>query len=440
VVVGLAIVAALTAQHLTRAPLWGLVATALIAVGAALAAQPLLRLLSASLMRALLGVAGPSARFARGSFAANNSRAVLTAAMVGIGIGGIIWVRMLAYSFETSLVHALSGAMQGDWVISSAHIAQGFLEAPVDERLIGDVQALNGVAEAVGERLVDWQYADGPVAIDAFDARYFTTAAFGAWPLVGSALPDVWQAVSAGTAVLVSGNLGLRAGDTLRLQTPSGVFSAQVGGLTIDFGSPRGTIVMARERYRRDWNDAQVNRVFVRVAAGRNAAAVRTALAQQLGDTYGLRIISAHDLLAYFATQVRRAFAPVDVLAALMLVVLLVGLADTLAASVLERTRELATIRTLGVRRAALRRAVVVEGLGLGVPGLLLAVGLGLGLGNVWVRQTFPFLIGWPLEVYVPVAQIGLVCVATLVVCAVAALIPARRAAALQLAAALRCE
>jgi hypothetical protein len=41
------------------------------------------------------------------------------------------------------------------------------------------------------------------------------------------------------------------------------------------------------------------------------------------------------------AAQVRRAFAPVDVLAALMLFVILLGLADTLAASVLERTREL---------------------------------------------------------------------------------------------------
>jgi len=238
----------------------------------------------------------------------------------------------------------------------------------------------------------------------------------------------------------VSGNLGVGVGDTLRMQTPAGVFSAEVGGVTIDFGSPRGTIVMSRARYQREWNDPQVNRVFVRVAPAADAERVRDVLARQLGEAYGLRIISSRELLAYFATQVRRAFAPVDVLAALMLVVLLVGFADTLAASVLERTRELATVRTLGVRRAALHRAVVVEGLGLGVPGVLLAIALGLGLGNLWVRQTFPLLVGWPLEVYVPFSQIAVVGAATLVVCAVAALVPARRAAALQLAAALRCE
>src|SRR5262249_33246510 len=394
-------------QFLTHRPEWGLAATGLIAVGVALAAQPWLRLLSPWLPRMLLVFAGPSARFAAATFVRNGHRAVLTAAMVGVGIGGIIWLRTLAYSFETSLVHALSGAMQGDWVVSSAHIAPRFLEARVDEALISRLESIGGVAAAVGERLIDWEYAGGPVAIDAFDSTYFATAAFGRWPLVGSALPDVWTAIGNGRAVLVSGNLGVSVGDTIQLHTPNGVFTAQVGGMTIDFGSPRGTIVMARERYRREWNDAQVNRAFVRVTPGTDPLRVRSDITQQFGEAYGLRIISAHDLLAYFAIQVRRALAPVDVLAPLMLVGFLVGLADTLAASVLERTREIATVRTLGVRRALLRRAVVLEGLGLGVPGLFLAVAAGLGLGILWVHQTFPFLIGWPLTVYIPYRQIG---------------------------------
>jgi ABC-type antimicrobial peptide transport system permease subunit len=82
----------------------------------------------------------------------------------------------------------------------------------------------------------------------------------------------------------------------------------------------------------------------------------------------------------------------------------------------------------------------VAEGLGLGVPGILLAVAAGLGLGTLWVGQTFPYLIGWPLETYVPYLEIGLVCAGTLVVCGLAAVLPARRAAALEVAEALRCE
>jgi putative ABC transport system permease protein len=441
-VVGLA--AALVAQCAVRAPLWGLVATAVAATATALAARPLLRFLYPTLIGPLHAIAGPSAWLARGSFAGNSGRAALTAAMIGVGIGSIIWLRMLAYSFETSLIDALSAALRGDWVVASAHVVHGYVEAPLDERLAAEIRRIAGVGDAVAEHLVDWQHAGGPIAIDAFDPHYFTTTAFGRWPLIGAARPGVWDTLSAGTAVLVSSsfavNFGVTVGDALQLQTPQGRLTLPIAGVSVNFSSPRGTIVMSRSLYRRYWRDAQVTRVFVRVAAGADAAAVRSAIARRLGLTYGIRIGSARDLMRYFADQVRRAFAPVDVLAALMLFVILLGLADTLAASVLERARELGTIRALGVRRRLVGRSVVVEGVLLGLLGLLLALTAGIGLGTMWVRQTFPQLLGWALDTHVPYAHIAIVCAATLAVCWLAALLPARRAASLPPAATLRFE
>src|SRR5262249_50622793 len=117
-----AIVVALAAQWGTHAASWGLAATGLIIIGAALAARPLVAIVSPSLLGALRMIAGPSAHFARGSLTRNSARAVLTVSLIGIGIGAIIWLRTLAYSFETSLVHALSGALQGDWVVTSTHL------------------------------------------------------------------------------------------------------------------------------------------------------------------------------------------------------------------------------------------------------------------------------------------------------------------------------
>jgi len=443
-IVAAGIVIAMAGQQATHAPIWGLITTGMIVVGAVLAARPLVELVSPALVRSMRAVAGPSANLARATFAQNSGRAVLTIAMIGVGIGAIIWLRMLAYSFETSLVHALSVALQGDWVVTSSHVMQGYLEAPVDERLVDEVASVDGVDAAIGERLVDWHFADGPIAIDAYDAHYFSTTAFGRWPLVGAAVPEVWETVKAGTAILISSsfamNLAIGVGDVLRLETPRGPLSLRVGGVTVNFSSPRGTVVMTRELYRAHWNDPQVNRVFVRAAPGVDIADVRGAIAQQLGRAYGLKIVSARDLIDYFAAQVRRAFAPLDVLATLLLFVLLIGLADTLAANVLERTRELAVIRTLGARRAVLRRAVIIEGIGLGIPGLLLALAAGFGLGAIWVRQTFPALLGWALETHVPYTQIALVCAATLGVCWLAGLLPARRAAALSPTEALRYE
>src|SRR5262249_51922038 len=155
----LGIVATVTAQYATRLPSFGMAATGLIAVGGILAARPLLSALAPTLLAALRAALGPSVRVAHGTFATHSSRAAFTAALIGVGIGSIIWLRVLAYSFEASLVHALSGALQGDWVVTSSQHVQGYLEAPVDERLVLDVRKVDGVDAAVGERLVDWQYA-----------------------------------------------------------------------------------------------------------------------------------------------------------------------------------------------------------------------------------------------------------------------------------------
>ena len=181
-------------SYATGAPLWGLVATALIAAaGRARGAADCCACLYPALIGPLRAIAGPSAWLARGSFAGNSGRAALTAAMIGVGIGSIIWLRMLAYSFETSLVACAVGGAAGRLGRRLGACSARVLEAPVDERLTAEIAGIAGVGDAVAEHLVDWQYADGPIAIDAFDPHYFTTTAFGRWPLIGAARPDVWD-------------------------------------------------------------------------------------------------------------------------------------------------------------------------------------------------------------------------------------------------------
>lgn len=435
---------AIALQAATRSPAWGLVATALIAVGAALAARPLLMLIQSSLLRGLSLAAGPAARFATAMVTRNMRRSTLTAAMLGVGLGSILWLRMVAHSFECSLTDALSRALRGDLVVTSANIASGYLEAAVNEGLREELSGIQGVNSVVGERLTDWHYAGGPIALDAFDPAYFANPQFGQWHLLGTHWPDVWDAVARGDAVLVSSNFALNlavgVGDRITMQTPSGPLQLRIAGVTVNFTSPRGTVIISRELYKRSWHDPQLNRAFLTVSAGVDRAHVRAAIAAALGRKYALRILSSSELMAYFAMQVQRAFAPVDVLGGLVLLVVLVGLADTLAASVVERTRELGVMRAVGVWRSHLRRMVVAEGLVLGTMGLILAVSTGIALGTLWVKATFPYLLGWALEIYIPYKSVAVVVLTTIAVCMIAALLPARRAAGLEPVAALRYE
>src|SRR5207237_996815 len=86
------------------------------------------------------------------------------------------------------------------------------------------------------------------------------------------------------------------------------------------------------------------------------------------------RAASSRELVDYYADQVRRAFRGVNVLAGLILIIILVALADTLAGDVLERTRELGMLRAIGIAARHVRRMVVVEALLLALLGLALAL------------------------------------------------------------------
>jgi putative ABC transport system permease protein len=106
----------------------------------------------------------------------------------------------------------------------------------------------------------------------------------------------------------------------------------------------------------------------------------------------------------------------------------LVGVGSTLGLSVLERTREHALLRAIGLTRRQLRRTLAVEAVLLaGVAGLL---GVALGLGYAWVGVRT--MIGGVIEevtFVVPVGQLAAVVGVAAVAGLLAGVLPARRAA-----------
>jgi putative ABC transport system permease protein len=439
-----ALVLTLLVQMVTRSGALGLVATALIAVGTALAARPLVHLVERPVISALRVLGGPAGRFATAIVTRNPRRTALTVATLGVGLGSVLWIAMLAHSLESSVVETLGRAMSSDLIISSMYEGAGSVEAPIDDRLLTHLAAMPGVEAVAAERAVDWHHAGGPIAIMALDPSYLRERRFGEWTLDGAKLPDAWEKVARGEAVTVSSNfvlhIGAKVGEPITLETPSGPLTVPVAGITTDFLSPRGTVKMSRALYERLWHDAHITHAFVRLVPGTDVNVVRKMIAARLGRTYGLRILTAGQLREYFGDLVRRGFAPSGVLTALVLLIVLVGMADTLAASVVERTREFGAVRAVGVERRHLRRMVMLEGLTLGVLGLILAIGAGLGLGVVWVNATFPYLLGWVLELRFPWQRLLTASAAAICVSLVAGFLPAIHAGRLEPAAALRYE
>ncbi len=440
-----AVAAGLLGLHLvTGSPAAGLAATAAIVASVAALTRPLVSVLAGPLASVGPRLGGVVSRFAIANLFRLPRRTALTVATIGIGLGTVVWLWTLARSFEQSVLDVMPGVIRGDLVVSSANVSGGYIEAPLDDALLAGLSAVEGVASTVGEQTAEWHYADGPIAINAFDPRYFQTSEFGDWRLVGRTLANATDLVAGGRGVLVSENfvrnLDARVGDLLTLDTPTGPMSLRIAGVTADFLSPRGTVIMSRETYRRAWRDTHITHALVRVSAGASHADVRSAIERALGPKYRIRVLQLHELIDWFAAQVRRAFAGLNVLATLVIVVVLVGVGDALAAGMLERTHELGVARAVGIRRRTLGRLIVAEAIMLGVLGVLVAVVLGLGLGVLWVEATFPALLGWTLSLHIPLTQTGELAAAALAISLLAAYLPTVRAVRLDPVAALRTE
>jgi putative ABC transport system permease protein len=422
----------------------GLVATGLVLAATALAARPLLAALVLPLQRLLDRVSGPSAPFACASVAQGLRRTALAVAVLAVGVASVVWMRTVTVSFERSLVHALGGSLRADLIVAATRIVSGWVPAPVSADVLDELQRIPGVAHIAGNRLADWTFRDASVAVNAFDPSYFAAGTFEKPPLLGPHAPDAWAAVGRGQAVVVSTsfllNFGVRVGDRIELTTPRGPLALPIAGATLAFVSPGGTIEMSREVYAEHWRDPLVNRVWVRTEPGVAIPGVREAIAARLGPSHGLRAVSAADMRQHLVTQAQRAFAPMAVIEVVLLVVALLSVGDTLAASVLRRLREIGTLRALGVRRGPVVRIVLVEALVIGALGLALGAGAGVLLGRLWIHRTLPHLLGWLLAFHFPWARGALVVLATVGVCLVAAILPARRAARLEPAMALRYE
>src|SRR5437870_201650 len=123
-----------------------------------------------------------------------------------------------------------------------------------------------------------------------------------------------------------------------------------------------------------------------------------------------------------------------------VLLVTLLGVADTLLAAVIGRTRELGTARALGIRRSPLVCMVLVEALLLSALGVALATASGVGLAALWVLQTLPCLLGWVPGPHLPYRELPVLAALTVAVAGLAAMLPARRAGRLEPGLALRQE
>ena len=166
-------------------------------------------------------------------------------------------------------------------------------------------------------------------------------------------------------------------------------------------------------------------------AVAPTVAGVRTAVAHSADAASPAGSVAVGGAATVAATVVRVLRVIVDVLTGLLAVavlIALVGIANTLGLSVLERRRETGLLRALGLTRVRVRASIAWEAVQLALVGVVLGTGLGVAYGFLGARALLRGAGGLAVHYTVPVGQLALLGGIAVAAGLLASVLPARRA------------
>jgi putative ABC transport system permease protein len=356
-----------------------------------------------------------------------------TALMLGVGI--VVIINVFVASTKSTVDASIDRAFTADLVVDSG----ASLNGGVDPSLADRVGALPEVEAVTGLRVAPAELDGESVLLGAVDP----VTAFGLLdlqPLEGT--PQDLQADDA-IAVFVdtAREQALRLGSTVPVvfkdSGPQELTVAMIYGEELEANGPVGTYFVGTPTYAANVAHDVDWKVLVQKSEDATLADARAAVDAVVADYPGAGVMDK----AEFAESI---YAPLDPLMALVyallglaIVIALLGIGNTLALSIVERTREIGLLRAVGMTRGQLRSTIRWESVIIAVQGTMVGLVLGIFLGWALTRG----LADEGLEVFdVPWTTLAIVVVLAGVAGMLAALLPSRRAARLDILRAVHAE
>ncbi|GAB3136491.1 FtsX-like permease family protein [Micromonospora sonneratiae] len=394
-------------------------------LGAALAAGPLL---VGPIVRTLGGVprrlAGTPGLLACTNATRNPRRTAATAAALMLGLTVVALITTVVATAGHSVEQAIDRQYPVDYTLTSAVPPR-----PLPPALLETISTLDEVAVAAPSQSlgVDLGPAGG----------YWLTAVDGR--AIGSLLrPGVLdgQLDRLGPDELaisrqLADETGLAVNQTLPVSTRHGRVDMRVtaiydsvDGPDIDLGLGLMDLTTLDTL---DPSTTGYQNIMVKMRPGIGLAEGRSAIEQAVSGSPLTQLASSEDLKKRAAEQFQQLLGYLWALIGLAVVIALAGIGNTLSLSVLERTRESALLRALGLTRGQLRATLMIESVLIALMGA--ALGLVLGVGSAWLISRVAASSAMPMTMTVPFGQLGLALATTVLAAPLATLLPARRAA-----------
>lgn len=370
----------------------------LLMIGCALLTPPMVVGL-VGLNQRLTARCGLLARMANRDVARHLSRTGIAVAALMVAFSATVGVGVMVDSFRGGVAIWINDLLNADLYVAPAAIENGgHRTETLHPDALTVLRETPGVAGVSTYRAISVDLDGRPVVLIAVD---LAPASQAGYRLIEGDAQAAWRALQTGEAVLISEPLayrrGLNVGDRLELPTDQGARRFVIAGVFLDYGSEHGRILLHRLGYERYWHNPTVGSAAAFAAPGENLALLRERLQEGLASIQSLLIRSNRDIQQRTLEIFDRTFTITQVLRALAILVAVIGVLSALLALQLERAREFATLRAMGMTAREVGGLVSLQTGFMGAAAGLLAIPTGLLLASVLIFVINRRAFGWSL-------------------------------------------
>lgn len=369
----------------------------------------------------------------------SRQRTTLTVAALMIGVAMVIMTNGITESFAGDLKQWISAYMGGDIYASSA--------VPMRSDIGQRINSVPGVESVTPIRYIDidWQTPNGIETINymAIEPVTYSMVTDFVFSDPNVKTKDIVQKLQGGGAVLISSVLSekydLNPGESITLRTRGGFKPFEIAAVVVDFYN-QGLVVQG------SWNDLRrhfrindANVFLIKVESNQEVTTVLSNIDDLYGQRYRLSFETNQSIRSRVLTLMDQAFSMFDVLALIAIVVGSLGVINTLTMSVIERNQEIGMLRAIGLTRSQIVKMVLAEAALMGIIGGTLGILTGVVLARIlFIGMTT--MSGYKLTFILPPVGIITALIAALVISQLAAIFPAKRAAAIKILEAVHYE
>jgi len=379
-------------------PLFGYAAIALMLAGGVAAMPWLARALLAPLRR--IPDPPPAAALAVNRLWGAPSQAAIALCGIVASTSLMVAMAVMVSSFRGSVEDWLTQVLPSDVYIRVDSAGAGGLDLAAQARL----GAVPGVARIAFRKTTPMRLSPDRPAVALTATAFDPADPRRGLPLLGASRPIPIGAVPVWISEPLARIYDRHPGETLILPLAGRAQPVFIAGVWRDYARQFGAVAMGASDYVRLTGDTLRTEAAIDLAPGARAAPVIAGLRAVLpADLAGqVTFAQPREIRAVALRIFDRSFAVTYALEAIAIIVGLTGVAATVSAQTLARTKEFGMLRHIGVLRRQVIGMLAIEGALLGGVGVAAGLSLGLAMSQVLIKVVNPQSFHWTMETRLP--------------------------------------